>query len=297
MTETREPYGRPDLVLEAMEGDNYGLPGALLLGPLGCPECGVAMFDRGDNTLCCINPGCSLYRVPFRRPTVPVERAEALVVDVRADEREKCARYVELQSWIYAEGWPRNPGAVIALRDAARDIRANHLRAARPLEEFQAEMVAEDLLPGEMTSDAETDPDWARTLAAYIGEECRLCGQELTAEDVAEATWAGDRSGQRLCAMAHRRCWNGLVEVAADLGFDARAAVARLYGSPSPQAEGKGATLLDALVENLRLTANTNGREIVERLLQFSDDRHNLFLWEVRTFAKAAIAMLREGAE
>jgi len=181
MTEKRARRGLYDLAMEAMEGQTYGPPvppnAALLLGPLGCPECGATMFDLGDGTICCVAPRCSLYRLPFRRPTVPLERA---------GER--------------------------------------HAPEARPYEDFRAELAAEGVIrTGSGASDL------VLTLASYIGEECRLCGRELTADDVAEATWAGDRSGQRLCAMAHRRCWNGFVEVAADLGFDARAAVARFY--------------------------------------------------------------------
>ncbi len=170
MTEKREPYSTPGTATPEA-------PAALLLGPLGCPECGEAMLDRGDNTLCCTTPFCSLHRVLFRRPTVPLER------EVERHEPE-----------------------------------------VRPYEDFWAELAAE----GVIWTDSGAS-DLVLTLASYIGEECRLCGRELTADDVAEATWAGDRSGQCLRAMAHRRCWNGFVEVAADLGFDARAAVARFY--------------------------------------------------------------------
>lgn len=175
MTEKREPYSTPGTATP-------DAPGALLLGPLGCPECGATMANMSDDhaTICCMAPGCALRYVAFWRPTVPLQRAS-------------------------------QPRPVF-----------------RPYEDFRAELVAEGRLPGKSTTSIDAN-GLGLDLSAYIGEECRLCGQELTAEDAAEATWAGDRARQSLCAMAHRRCWNGLVEVAGDLGFDVRAAVARAY--------------------------------------------------------------------
>lgn len=56
---------------------------------------------------------------------------------------------------------------------------------------------------------------------------------------------------------------------------------------------------IDLLVEGLRKTVDTNGREIVKMLLDFANETD--YEWsigrEAKNFAKAAIAMLQEAGE
>lgn len=46
----------------------------------------------------------------------------------------------------------------------------------------------------------------------YANEECRVCGKELTAEDMKTAVFAGYSNKSRARG-AHKECWDGLVDV------------------------------------------------------------------------------------
>lgn len=61
-------------------------------------------------------------------------------------------------------------------------------------------------------------------LLMYVNEPCRICGRVIRREDLHDSVFAGYSKDNKSRA-AHKRCWDGFVEMVRDLGIDLEEAI------------------------------------------------------------------------